>query len=104
MLDIVLDVGKYLIWYYLLAIGIMILSIWASYEHKSKEPFMWGLTISVVIILLQAYIAPLLFGVLNYNYLTHTWQFVILGTYSVMWFGYIGLTQWNYLVYGEGWK
>ena len=104
MLDIVLDVGKYMIWYYLLAIGIMILSIWASYEHKTSVPFFWGLTVSVIIIMLQIYIAPLVFGVLNYNYLTQTWQFVLTGIYAVMWFGYIGLTQYNYVRYGEGWK
>lgn len=104
MWNITLDVGQYLIWYYLLGLGILLFSIWASYIHKTALPLYWGLTIGLIVILLQSYLAPILFGVLNYNYITETWQFVITGIFTVMWFGYIGLTLWNNLIYGEAWK
>ena len=104
MWTISFDVSEYLIWYYLLAIGIILLSIWASYEHEKGFPLFWGISIALIIIMLQSYLAPVLFGVLNYNYLTETWQFVITGLFSVLWFSYIGLTLWNNLIYGEAWK
>lgn len=104
MFEITLDIGQYLIWYYLLAVGIVILSFIASWIHKTGMPLFWGISISAIVILLQSYLAPVIFGVLNYDFATQFWQFMITGIFSVMWFGYIALTLWNNLIYGEAWK
>lgn len=104
MFEISLDVSQYIGWYYLLAIGIVILSFMASWTHKTGTPLFWGISVSAIIILLQSYLAPVIFGVLNYDMSTQLWQFVITGVFSVLWFSYIALTLWNNMIYGEAWK
>lgn len=95
------DIGQYLIWYYLLAIGISLLCLYATWIHKTATPFFWGLSVSLIIIMLQTYLSPVLFGVLAYDWATQPILFGLTGAFAVMWFGYIGLALYNLIKYGK---
>ncbi len=101
MLTLSFDIGQYLIWQYLLGIGIFTISAYASYKHNVGTPILWGLSVSLIIVLLAKYLTPLLFGVLMYDYATEFWLWAITGAFGVMWFGYIALTLWNLVDKGE---
>ena len=101
MLTLSFDIGQYLIWQYLLGIGIFCISAYASYRHKVATPIFWGLSVSLLVIMLAKYLAPILFGVLLYDWATQFWLWFIMGAFGVMWFGYIALTLWNLVDKGE---
>lgn len=96
-----LDISTVLIWYYLLAIGICLLSLWATWRHKSMTPFFWGLSLSLLIILLQNYLSPVLFGFMAYDWATQPVLFTLTVAFAVMWFFYIAQTLYNLIVYGK---
>lgn len=93
--EVILDVSKYLTWYFLLGIGIMILSIWATYKHRDFMPLAYGTILTGVIVYFKEQIAPLVFGVLNYDWQTNPIMFILTGVFSMMFFAYVGLTMWN---------
>jgi hypothetical protein len=101
MYDIVLDIEAVLVWYVLLVIGILILTSWASVRHRTPLPFAWGLTIGVMILWLREYLAPIVFGVMNYSWTAQPILFALTGIFAVCWFGYIAMTLYNLLKEGE---
>ena len=103
-MDVIIEIGKYLIWYYLLAIGIIILTLFASWIHETIKPLFWGLIVGLLMIMLQAYLSPIVFGVLNYEWETQFFEWVLTGWFAVAFFGYIGLCCYNLMKYGEVWQ
>ena len=101
MTEIILDVSQITTWYYLLIAGIVLLCLWATLKHKSFFPLVWGLVLSGSILAFQNQFAPLLFGVLNYEWGINPVMFVLTGVFAVMWFGYIGLTMYNCVTRGS---
>lgn len=101
MYDIVLNVEAVLVWYVLLVIGILALTLWASVRHGTPLPFAWGLVIAVLILWLKDYLAPIVFGVFNYDWNTQPMLFALTGIFAVSWFGYIAMTLYNLLKSGE---
>lgn len=101
MYDIQLDIEAVLVWYYLLVAGILIITFLASWKHSTPMPFAWGLLMGVLILWLRDYIAPMIFGVLNYSWTETPLLFTVTGLFSVAWFGYIGLTLYNMWTEGE---
>jgi len=101
---IILNVSQYLIWYYLLAVGIIGISLFASYIHNKAFPVFFGISLAVIIIYVQAYLSPIIFGVLNYDYSTQFYEWMATGVFSIMFFGYIGLMMYNLVQYGGVWE
>ena len=93
--QIVLDTSKIMVWYFLLIAGIIILTLWATLKHESFLPLTWGLILSGAIYYFKAQIAPLVFGVVNYDWHTNPLMFILTGVFGVMFFAYIALTIWN---------
>lgn len=101
MYDIVLNIEAILVWYVLLVIGILLITFYASVRHKTALPFAWGLVIAILILWLREYLAPIIFGVLNYDWNTNPILFAITGIFGVSWFCYIALTLYNSVKTGE---
>lgn len=101
MNDIVLSIEAVLVWYVILVIGILIITLMASVRHKTPLPFAWGLVIAILILWLRDYLAPVIFGVLNYDWNTNPILFAITGIFGIAWFSYIALTLYNSWVSGE---
>lgn len=101
MYDIVLSIEAILVWYVLLVIGILLITLIASVRHKTPLPFAWGLVIAILILWLRDYLAPVIFGVLNYDWNTNPILFAITGIFGVAWFCYIALTLYNSVQSGE---
>ena len=95
MYDINLNIQAVLVWYVLLVIGILLITLYASWKHSNPILFAWGLVIGILILWLKEYLAPIIFGVFNYSWETSPVLFVLTGTFAVVWFGYIALTLWN---------
>lgn len=103
-MDVVLDIGQYLIWYFLLAIGIILICLYASYRHKNALPLFWGTTVGAIMIMLHQFLSPIVFGVLEYDYITQFFEWVLTGWFAVVFFAFIGLCCFNLVAYGEVWK
>lgn len=101
MTEIIIDVAKYLVWYWLLIAGIIILTLWATLKQKNFMPLAWGSILSGAIYLCKDQIAPLIFGVGNYDYSDNIVMFVLTGVFAVTFFMYIALTIWNLYQYNE---
>ena len=95
MSQIIIDVSQYMTWYFLLGVGIILLSLWATLKHQDFFPITWGVVLTGAIYLFRAQIAPLVFGVMNYDWGTNPVMFILTGTFAVMFFAYIALTLWN---------
>lgn len=92
------DVSQYLVWYYFL-IGIIILvSIWALAKHKEALPFMWGITLSIVLFILAPFITPILLGVFTY-YNVDWYMFALMSWLAIVWFGWIFVCLYNMIRY-----
>jgi len=100
MYSIDLDISAVLVWYVLLVIGILLITLWAAIRHKNPALFAWGAVMGTLILWLHAYLAPIVFGVLNYSWESAPYLFVLTGIFAVAWFGYIGLTLYNAVVKG----
>lgn len=101
MTEIILDVSQYMVWYVLLGIGIIILCLYATWKHQTFAPLVWGLVITGLIFWFRNQIAPLVFGVLNYDWATNPVMFALTGLFTVFFFGYILLVLWNLTQSGE---
>lgn len=101
MYDIVLDINAVLVWYVLLVIGILGLTAFASWRHKKPILFVWGMLMGVLILWLREYLAPIVFGFMNYSWESQPVLFALTGVFAVGWFGYIGITLYNAIVKGE---
>lgn len=96
---IYINVEQYLIWYYIFISVLLILTFWASYRHSTVIPFMWGLILSLVLLALVNYIEPMLFGFMAY-YNVDWYAFTLMGSFAVLWFGYVFLAVYNCVRYG----
>ena len=103
-MEIILDIGQYLIWYWLLAIGILLLSVYAAWRHQTATPLFWGFSVGLLMIMLQTYLSPLVFGVLNYDWETQFFEWVLMGWFAVAFFAFIGICCWNLLDSGKVWQ
>lgn len=101
MTEIVLDISAYLIWYALLGIGIIILCLWATWRKETGWPLVWGVSITALIWYFNEQIAPLIFGVLNYDWNTNLVMFFLTGAYILLFFGIIAIILWNFHDSGE---
>ena len=99
-----LDIGQYLVWYYLLAIVLVMITVIASYIHQTIKPLYWGIIVGLIMILLQVYLTPIVFGVLEYDFYTQFFEWVLTGWFAVAFFGYLGLCCFNLIRYGEVWQ
>ena len=95
-----ISVEQYLVWYYVFIAVVLLLTFWATYRHKTAVPFMWGLILSLVLLLLVQYIEPLLFGWAVY-YNINWYAFALLGVFAILWFGYVLLVMYNCVKYGS---
>lgn len=95
MTEILLDVSKYMTWYFLLGLGIILLSLWATLKHNDFFPLTWGIVLTAAIYYFRNQISPLVFGVLNYEFATNPIMYILTGTFAIMFFAYIALTLWN---------
>lgn len=100
MYGINLNVEAFLVWYVLLVIAILAITLYASWRHGTPVLFAWSCVISVLILWLQNYIAPILFGVFNYTWESNSVLFALTGIFAVVWFGYIGMTLYNSVKHG----
>ena len=101
-IEIITAINTYLwVWYILLGIGILGISLYASWKHQSFAPITWGLIITGLIYYFRKQIAPLVFGVLNYDWQTNPLMFALTGVFTVMFFGYIALVLYNLNQSGE---
>ena len=94
-MEILLDVSQYMTWYFLLGIGIITLSLVATLKHKNFMPLSWGLILTIAIWWYRNQIAPLVFGVMNYEWATNPVMYFLTGVFAIMFFAYIALTLWN---------
>lgn len=101
MYDINLSIQAVLVWYVLLVIGILLITLYASWRHSNPILFAWGLVIGVLVLWLQTYLAPIIFGVFNYSWESSPVLYVLTGTFAVAWFGYIAMTLYNCVKHGE---
>jgi len=92
------NVSEWLVWYYVLIVIILVVSIYALSKHKETLPFMWGVTLSVVLFVFAPYITPILLGVFAY-YNTDWWMFGLMLWLASMWFGWIFLCLYNMIRY-----
>ena len=99
-----IDIGQYLIWYYLLTIGLIIVGLIASYIHQTIKPLFWSGIVGLLMIMLQLYLTPIVFGVLEYNYQTQFFEWVLTGWFAIAFFGYLGICSFNLIRYGEVWQ
>lgn len=93
--EIILDASKYMVWYGLLIAGILISTIWATLKHKTFLPLSWGVILSAAIYWTRNQIAPLIFGVRNYEWANNPVMYALTGIFAITFFAYIGLTLWN---------
>ena len=93
------NLEQYLVWYYVFIVVVLITTVWASYRHSTVIPFMWGVILSLVLVILATYIEPLLFGALAY-YNVNWYAFALLGAFAIIWFGYVFLALYNCVRYG----
>lgn len=93
-----IDVSQYIVWYWLLVAIIMIVSIYSFLRHKAVLPFMWGITLSIVLVVLHQYIEPFLLGFLAY-YNQDWWMFAFMGWVAMVWLIWIILCLYNQLRY-----
>ena len=100
-MEIIIDASQFLIWYVLLGIGIIAICLWATWKHQTFAPITWGIVVTALIFYFEKQIAPLVFGVLNYDWSTNPLMFILTGTFSLMFFAYIALVLWNLYVSGE---
>jgi len=96
----VLNVEQYLVWYYIFISVVLLLTFWASYRHSTAVPFMWGLIVSLVLLALVNYVEPILFGWMAY-YNVNWYAFALMGGFAILWFGYVLLTIYNCMKYGN---
>jgi len=101
MTQIVLDVAAFMVWYVLLIAGVIILTLWATWRHKSFVPIVWGVVFSGLVYYFKAQIAPLVFGVLNYDWQANPLMFILTGVFTLFFFAYIALVIWNFHESGE---
>ncbi len=101
MYQINLDIEAVLVWYVLLVIGIIAISLIASYRHNKPILFAWGMVMAVLILWLKDYLAPVIFGVFNYSWESSPILFALTGVFAIGWFGYIGMTLYNAVAHGE---
>ena len=94
-----LIVERYLVWYWLFILGVIITTLIASYIHKKILPLMWGVILSLVMLIGYSYIEPVLLGWIAY-YNTDWIMFSITGYIAFIWFGWVLLCLYNSLRYG----
>ena len=94
-----LAIGEYLVWYWLFITGVIITTLIATYIHKKILPLMWGIILSLVMIIGYQYIEPMLLGWIIY-YNTDWILFSITAYVSVIWFGWVLLSLYNSIRYG----
>lgn len=86
------------VWYWLLAIGTILLTITATVIHQSWLPLIFGGTISAILVLFPSYLEPLLFGWMTHpSLLMATLSFI----FFVMWILAFGQAMYNGLRYGK---
>lgn len=90
---------EYLVWYWLFITGVIIITLIASYLHKKILPLMWGIILSLVLIIGVSYIQPMILGWMAY-YNTDWIMFGITGYIAVIWFGWVFLCLYNSIRYG----
>lgn len=96
----VLNVEQYLVWYYIFIAVVITVTALASWYHENAIPFMWGVILSLVLIMLVNYIEPILFGFLAY-YNVNWYAFALFLGFSLLWFGYVLLALYNCVKYGS---
>lgn len=100
---IYLNVGEYLVWYVFFIITLLVIMGYASMKHTTALPFMWGLIVALVLLLLMRYIEPVLFGFLAYYNIDWVMFALTLGV-SVLWFGLVLKVCHNSVVEGVIWR
>jgi hypothetical protein len=95
-----IDVSQYIVWYYLLSALILALTFFASYKHKTAIPFMWGLILSIVLIVFASVLEPILFGAFYY-YNTNWYMFALTGLFTLFWALLMTICLWNNVKYGS---
>lgn len=96
----VLNVEQYLIWYYIFIVVVIIVTALSSWYHETNVPFLWGIILSLVLIMLVNQIEPILFGFLAY-YNVNWYAFALFGAFTLLWFGYVLLALYNCVKYGS---
>jgi len=99
-----LDIGQFIIWYYLLTLGLVLIGLIASYIHQTVKPLFWGVIVGLLMIMLQVYLSPIVFGVLEYDWNIQFFEWVLMGWFAVAFFGYLGICCFNLIRYGEVWQ
>jgi hypothetical protein len=89
-----IDVSQWLVWYYVLIVIVILVSIWALIKHKEALPFMWGILLSVVLFILAPFITPIFLGVFTY-YNTDWYLFALMLWLTIVWLGWIILCLYN---------
>ena len=97
---IIINVGQYIVWYYLLALGILILTAWGSWRHKNAIPFMWGIILSLILVIFTNQLEPILIGFVNY-YNVDWIYFALFGGFAVLWYLYVFLGCYNSVKFGK---
>jgi len=93
------NVEQYLVWYYIFIAIVLLITGIATMIHKKVIPFMWGIILSLVLLIGVSYIEPILFGFLSY-YQVNWYAFALFGSFTVVWFGYVALCLYNSVRYG----
>lgn len=94
-----LALEQYLVWYWLFIAGVMICVSIATYIHKNILPLLWGVILSLVMIILYPYAEPMLLGWMAY-YQTDWVLFAITGYVSLIWFGWVFMCLYQTIRYG----
>lgn len=93
-----IDLNAILVWYWLLAITIVLMTFTASIIHKTWIPAMFGAIIGGILVLFASYLEPALFGWLtNPNIVIQILSLV----FFVMWLLAIAQALYNGLRYGR---
>lgn len=101
---ITLNLEQYFVWYYILIVIILSVTFTGSYIHRKKKgaviPFLWGIILSLTLIIGAQYLEPLLFGFLAY-WNIDWYSFLLFASFTAIWGIYVTLTLYNSVRYGR---
>jgi len=92
------DLTAIVVWYWILAFIVMLLTLLAGIIHKAWIPVIWGLTISIIMVMFSFYLEPALFGwMITTDWLIQSLSFV----FMIMWGILLFQGVYNSIRYGK---
>ena len=82
------NLEQYLVWYYFVIALILGVTAHSSYKHRKQKgsaiPIMWGIIVSLVLVMFAQYLEPILFGFLYY-WNVDWYSFTLFAGFTLVW-------------------